>query len=182
MSVTVKEVLGLAAANAGRGDLDDTALSSASNADTAELLRCYNTVENEVALDFYPVARSQIFKPVGGKVAVTAFERQPVNILRVTDGKGRRLPFSQSAEYVGVEGEEVEIEYTYAPAQKSVGDKSEFGDKISARLLSYGTAAVYLLSRGCPAEAGEWERRYREALRAAGICRRTLSVRARRWV
>ncbi len=181
MSVTVREVLGLAAAHAGRGDLESV-LSDAGNADTVELLRCYNVVENEVALDFYPVSRTQTFTPEKGIVPVTAFERQPVNVLRVTDGKGRRLPFSTAAEFVRTEsGGEVEIEYTYAPEKKKVGENSEFGDKISARLLSYGVASVYLLSRGSAAEAAEWERRYREALRAAGICRRTLSVRSRRW-
>ena len=65
---------------------------------------------------------------------------------------------------------------------KEPGDEGEFGGPVSARLLSFGVAREFCLSRGMFEEAKLWDSRYRAAVRAADLPRRALSVRPRRWV
>ena len=74
------------------------------------------------------------------------------------------------------------VVYTYAPAAPQIGGETAFSDKVSARLLAFGVAKEYLLSAGRYAEATVWESKFREALQKAGLSRRKLCVRARRWV
>ena len=76
----------------------------------------------------------------------------------------------------------VTIDYTYVPEQPKISDETAFSDKVSARLLAFGVANEYLLTAGRYAEAAVWEKKYRDALSAAGLSRRKLCVRARRWV
>ncbi len=56
----VKEVIALAAENLGREDLSSEleTLDGAPEGELKSLLRCYNLVENEVALDYFPDRKS----------------------------------------------------------------------------------------------------------------------------
>lgn len=182
----VKEIAALAAANLGREDLQRQAETSAGQpaGELASLLRCYNLVENEVALDYYPVKREESFLPVSGRIAFTRFACPPVRIVSAEDGDGKPLSFTVCTEGIELSPPAscAAVTYEYAPAEKGWNDASEFSGKISARLLSFGVACEFCLSRGQFSEAALWEKRYREALRAAGYPRGKLRVRARRWV
>ena len=74
------------------------------------------------------------------------------------------------------------VRYCYSPARKAIGDEGEFGGRVTARLLSFGVAREFCLSRGMFEEAKLWDGRYQDAVRAAALPRRALAMRARRWV
>ncbi|MGN1077385.1 MAG: hypothetical protein ACI4ST_02620, partial [Candidatus Gallimonas sp.] len=75
----------------------------------------------------------------------------------------------------------LDIEYCYEPEAKFLPGDCEFKKGISARLMSFGVACEYCLSQGKYDEAAVWEEKFRDALRAAGLLRRTLAMRSRRW-
>ena len=56
------------------------------------------------------------------------------------------------------------------------------GGRVTARLVSFGVAREFCLSRGMFEEAKLWDSRFLDAVRAVGVPRRALSVRPRRWV
>lgn len=178
----VKEVLALAASTLGRDDLC-AAVSCAREpeGDTAALLRCYNLVENEIALDYFPLKNEESFSSDRGEIAYTQFAYAPVAVCSVKRD-GASVPFEQFPAYLKTVQGKVNVTYSYTPAQRGLEDESSFSDKISARLLSLGVATEFCLSRGQYSEAAMWEKKYRDALRAANIVRRKLAVRSRRWV
>ena len=182
----VKEVVALAAETLGRGDLADAlgALEGEPDGELKSLLRCYNLIENEVALDFFPLKTSERFVPAQGKISYASFSFAPVNILKVTDEEGTPVRFGIMPAYLTVPEEcgELEVLYAYSPPVKELGDETAFSDHISARLLAFGVASEFCITNRQFSEGAMWGRKYRDALRAAGIYRRTLSVRSRRWI
>lgn len=185
----VSDVLALAAENMAREDLSaELAALAASEGEPSEgvraLLRCYRLVESEVALDYCPLRRKDLLSTVAGRVQYAAFPEQPVDVIEVTDTNGRRLAFTLAAAHVEIPAatDLVEIEYTYAPQAAELDDAVAFPARVSARLLSMGVCAEFLLTAGRYAEAEVWEGKFREALRAAGVFRKKLcAARSRRW-
>ncbi len=184
----VKSVLSLAAANLGREDLVAAVNNCAEEpiGEVASLLRCYNLVENEIALDYFPLKNEETLTVYGGVIPYAQLSYAPVTVFSVKDLCGRPIDFEVRPANVflpaGKEEQTVTLAYSYSPKEKSFTDDTEFRGKISGRLLSFGVAYEFCLSCGQYAEAATWEKKYREALRAANILRRRLSVRSRRWI
>ncbi len=181
----VKEVLALAAATLGRDDLAAEVydLTGEPAGELASLLRCYNLVENEIALDYFPLRHRQTFLPENGVVPFTQFNFAPVSITAI-ECESRPAKYDVYCDHLKIHvkpGERVTVLYSYSPAQRKWEDDSSFSEKISARLLAYGVASEFCLSHGQFSEAAMWEKKYREALKAANIIRRKLAVRSRRW-
>lgn len=181
----VKDVAVLAAENLGRTDLATTLSLSSSPIGTeiTTLLRCCNLIENEVALDYFPLKKEETFPSEEGKILYTSFSRAPVDVMKVTDAAGRDVNFELFPDHLSLPSGigTVTVKYSYAPTEKKFTDTSEFSGKISARLLSYGVACEFSLMSCFYQQAAMWEKRFREALRAAGILRKKLCIRSRRW-
>lgn len=184
----VKEIIALAAQNLGRGDLKEALeaeeVDAALDEEISLLLHCYNFVENEIALEYFPLKAEESFVCDGGKLPYTLFAHAPVNVHKAEGGAGNNLNFKVYPAYLLLpEGTgTVKVRYSYAPERKTLNDDSAFSERVSPRLMSFGIASEFLLSLARYSESDMWQRRYQEALRAAGILRRRLSVRARRWV
>ncbi len=180
----VKEVISLAAANLGREDLIKCAASQTQpSGELLSLLRCYNLVENEIALDYHPLKREETLSVEGNRVEFSAFTFAPVDILSVTDERGAAVEYSLFPAYIALNcGKEVRISYAYSPAEKGWNDEGSFSGKISARLLSFGVTCEFCLSRGQFSEAAVWQKRYQDALRAASYAQPKKGIRSRRWV
>lgn len=184
--MTVKEVVALAAENLGREDLSAAleALEGEPQGELKSLLRCYNLVENEVALDYCPLKSEETFVRENGVLSYSEFAHAPVDICAVRGKDGNPLPFTIRPACLSLPqgAGEVTVTYAYAPEKKSYGEDSAFSGKISARLLALGVACEYCLSCARYSEAAAWEKRFRDALRATELIRRKLCVRSRRWV
>ena len=181
---TVKEVLMTAAELIGEDGLKKSVgEGSSSSEELSLLLKCFNLVEDELALDYFPLKTCEKFAPADGKIAFTAFSEAPVRVLKVTDAEGGGLPFAVFFDRVEVHGSrgDVEVTYAFAPATKTLEGNSDFSGRVSARLIALGVATEYLLAVNRFGEAAAFEKKYREAIRAAGDPRRKLTARGRRW-
>lgn len=182
----VKDVLTLAANLLERQDLAKELGEKTEqfSADAEALLRCYNIVEHEVALDYFPLKHEERLAAEEGRVLYTAFSLFPVRILGVKDSTGRQVRCTVFPTCIRLHEpvSEVEVVYVYLPKNKEMTGETEFGDSVSARLLAYGTASEQCLSIHCYTEGRMWGEKYRDALKAEGILRRPLSVRSRRWI
>ncbi len=185
----VRNVISLAAANLGREDLVAGAEDCAAEpfGELSSLLRCYNLVENEVALDYFPPKTEECFTAADlseeGFLPYTAFSHAPVEILSVKGESG--LPLSHESRTSGLvlpqNVTQVCVSYTYSPKEKEWGDDAEVMPQVSERLLSFGVCCEFCLTNGQYAEAATWEKKFREALRAANVGHKKLTVRSRRW-
>ncbi len=181
----VKEVVMLAAYNLGREDLArEASIVTHPTGELQSLLRCYNLVENEIALDYLPLKREDKVQISEGKGYYTALSCPPVELLSVKTAGGEKVNFTVYSAYFTVDRDEGEltVEYCYTPAEKGWQEESALGGKISARLLALGVTSEFCLSRGQFSEAAIWQKRYQEALRAASFRRARRRMRSRRWV
>ena len=184
--MTVKKIMALAAELCGRRDLSDY-LNNVSAENLAEqerdaktLLQCYNLTENEIALDYLPLRRTQKFESEG-YISYTEFEKPPVEILSVRDASCRKQTFETDADGIKVPAGALTAEYSYRPAVKTGEEEAEFNAKGDGRLLALGTACEFALFSGMMQEAGLLDKRYRDALACA--CReRGGRLKMRRWI
>lgn len=191
--MTVKEVVALAAGCLGREDLlsaldkGEDEISEEEKLECDALLRCYNFTENEVALDYCPIRREDRVEITENKIYYTELSQAPVNIRKVVCG-GYLARFVTYPAYILMSDDRqgsALVVYDCIPCTKNAFDEqSEFSEEsgISARLLAYGVAAQYCLVNGENGRAALWDKKFRDALRAKNIFRRTVRVRSRRWV
>lgn len=190
--MTVKEVIALAAGCLTREDLipalgkEEGELTADEKSELDALLRAYNFVENEVALDYCALKKEETVAVSENKIRYSEFSSVPVNIRKVVCG-GYLARFSAYPSYIllsdGWQGNATVV-YDYIPKTKTSADEeSEFTDQgVSARLMAYGVAAQYCLVNGETGRAAVWDKKFRDALRAKNLLRRTVSIRSRRWV
>ncbi len=184
MPISVKEVIKTAAELIGDGDLAKTVEEgSSSSEELSLLLKCFNLVENEVALDYFPLKTCETFTPAGGLIYFTSFSEPPIRLISVTDGGGCPLAYERFFDRIDLHGygQKVEVTYAFAPVTKTLEGNSDYAGRVSARLLACGVATEYLLAAGRYAEASAFNQKYRDALRAAAEPGHKLTVRARRW-
>ena len=182
--ITVKEVLLACAQMLG---LDDTveylnAPSQEKNAgETEELLRCFNIVENEVALDYLPLYAETEVETQTGAVQYACLPNAIVRVLRVCDEWGNSVPFKIFPDHIQTQSGKIKIAYTYAPESKALDGESDYTVQASARLFAYGVATEYSLAKGMFEEASVWDKKYKDAITAAYRSRPCRILRSRRW-
>lgn len=190
--MTVKEVVALAAGCLGREDLA-AALDKNQSGWTAEeteelkaLLRCYNFVESEIALDYCALKREETVGVVGNKITYSSLSRTPFRIRKVVCG-GSLARFTAYPDYIlvsdGWKGN-AKVVYDCIPNSKTAFTSvSDFtGTSVTARVMACGIAAQYCLVNGESNRSALWERKFRDGLNAVNLFRRTVRVRSRRWV
>lgn len=151
--------------------------------ETENLLRCFNLVENELALDYLPLVREEEFQTQTGVLFFSELSRAAVRVLKVTDKWGNEAAFRLFPEYLKTEAQEGTVRYSYAPAQKGLEDESDFTFPASPRLFGYGIAAEYCLANGLFEESAVWEQKYKAAIVAAyRNGRGNGKIQSRRWV
>ncbi len=185
MKERVKDVLALAASVCGREDLARYLCSgkgedaAALEAEADLLLRCYNMTEYELANDYLPLLRRERFCSEG-KIAYSAFSREPAEIVCVRGEGGQRLRFAAEEDGIRVRAGEVTVEYACRPCVKRAEDAPESAAG-GARLLALGTACEFALMNGRLEAASLLDKRYRAAIAAA--CRtKGGRLRMRRWI
>lgn len=182
--MTVKEIILAAASELGIGDEVGAYLSGASTDGEVQakaLLRCFNLVENEVALDYLPLLAEEELETETGAVYYASLSREAARVVGVWDEWGNSVPFTLFPDYLKTQPNKVRVRYTYLPQEKSFNDKSDFTLQASVHLFAYGVAAEYALASGLFEEAAVWDRKYKDAIKAAYCAKPTRRIRSRRW-
>jgi len=149
---------------------------------TMSLVRCFNLVENELALDYLPLFYEEELESDTGAVYFSELTKAPVRIVQVTDGNNQELEFRLFPEYVKTQAGKIKIRYSYTPTQKDIDGTSDFFLYASVRLFAYGMAAEYFAASGLFEEAAVWDRKYKDAIQAAYKRKPNKKIRARRWM
>ena len=152
-----------------------------SNKETRTLLRCFNLVENEVALDYLPLKAEDTVYSDSGKIAFSELTNSPVRILGVSDLSGNPVRFSLFPDFIKTEAGKCVVLYTYAPKEKTAQEESDFITNLSVRALSFGVCAEYCTACGLYEQASVWDAKYKEALRAALRSMKCKVLASRRW-
>lgn len=181
----VLDIILAAATELGIADeVNDYVLGNSENAkaDTENLLRAFNLVENELALDYLPLFAEEELNTQTGAIEYSAFSRSAVRILKITDVWGNELEFKLFPDYVKTQCGKVRVTYTYTPKEKTFADESEFHALVSVRLFAYGIASEFCLASGRFEEAAIWDKKYKQAIVAAYRAKPVKKISSRRWV
>ena len=120
--MTVKEVVMLAAAELDIATdvaeyFDGT--EDAGKVKAERLLTCFNLVENELALDYFPLSRTEILVSLGS-ILFSDFKNPPVNILNVKDGDGIELEYTLLPDRITTKSGAIRVTYTFTPNTKTM--------------------------------------------------------------
>lgn len=182
--MTVKECVLEAAALVGvyetvKDYLDEQSEEGAE--DARKLIRCFNHVENELALDYLPLYFEEEVETETGAVYYSELQKAAVRVLAVTDAWGNETAFTLFPEYAKTTAGKIRIRYTYTPEEKLIGDESDFLLYASKRMFGYGMAAEYCLLTGLFEEAAVWDKKYKDAIAAAYRSKTCKKIKSRRW-
>lgn len=146
------------------------------------LLYCFNAVEDELARKYFPLRTEEVLYSDNGVYPFSGFKLRPVKIISVKSG-GKNLKFTQTAQYLFVNGHEITVAYDYSPLKKGVDDESEFSSiAVNERLVAAGTASEYCLLDGEAKLAETWESVYRNEIESIQRTRfEGLRLPPRRW-
>ena len=182
--MTVKEVVMLAAAELDittdvAGYFDGT--EDAGKVKAERLLACFNLVENELALDYFPLSRTEILVSTG-TILFSQFKNAPVNIISVKNSDGVDLEYTLSPDRIMTGKGTIRVTYTFTPNTKTIDDVCDFSLEVSARLMSYGISAEYSLATGALEEAALWDKKYKDAIALLYKREKGGRITSRRWV
>lgn len=161
------------------GYLDGT--DTAGKTDAENLLRCFNLVESELALEYLPLYAEEELATQTGAVYYDELSRAPVRVLRVRDEWDNLCSFKLFPDYLKTQSGKLKVCYTYLPETKGLEDSSDFTLQANLRLFICGMAAEYALSCGRFEEAAVWDKKYKDAIAAAYRAKPCKKMRARRW-
>ena len=183
--MTVKEVVLEAANLVGCADAVRSYFDGGSSVgmdEAAALIRSFNLVENELALDFVDLLAEEKVKAEGGRVKYTALSKRLARVISVQDTKGGKVSFSIFPTALEVGADEVVLRYAYLPDEKGIDDESDYESRVSKGLMAYGVAEAYCACRGLYAEARFWEKKYKAAL--VQVCGKSSGgrIRGRKWI
>jgi len=154
---------------------------TADAADLERLLRCCNLVYSEIAAEVYPLEALQTVTAADGVIQNSVFSKRLIDVKRVEDANGNALKFKAYPSHIKTDSGKATVRYTYMPDNLGLCGVLDYGDKIGARIMAYGTAAEYCVISSMFDEALTWERRFRDAL--AGVVRKKSDIKVppRRW-
>ena len=147
-----------------------------------ELLRCFNVVEHELAVDFLPLKTEEQMETDTGAIAYETLSKKAVQIVKVLDEWGMAVRYDTYGSYFKTRVGKVTVVYTYEPEEKAFGEESDFQRVASKRLFAYGIAAEYCLKAGLYDEASVWDKKYKEAIEAAYKQSPGKNIRRRLWL
>lgn len=163
---------------------DETEMDDDTKREIDLLLRCANLVLNEISCAYYPLKTTQKVQAKGRYINYCDLEKPLVDTYSIKSSAGENLRFSEYYDRIYVYGEsdsEFEIEYSYPCPQMQLGDEIPYeSQRVSERILAYGTVCEYYVASGMSAEASVWQKRYYNALEQSKSKREKV-VKARRW-
>ncbi|MBQ4268819.1 MAG: hypothetical protein IJB97_04120 [Clostridia bacterium] len=182
--MTVREVIKEAAEIVGAEKVKAYIDSNVSGGErqTEVLLRCFNLVENELALDYLPLKCEETFQTQTGAIDYASLSKKAVRILSVKDESGNSVPFKTFPDRLKTQAGVLQVLYSYLPEEKTLSGESDFKTLASKRLFAYGVAAEYCLSCGLYEEAAVWDKKYKEAIAAVYKAHPPRRIASRRWI
>lgn len=146
------------------------------------LLHCLHLVENELALDYFPLVTEQEISTQTGKILFSNLSKDIVRIIKVVDEDGNSIAYQLFPSYLMTQRGNVKIVYSYTPSQKDWDEKLDLALYVSQRMLAYGLAAEYCTAMGRFEEANIWDEKYKDAIEAAYKMKSGGKMPSRRWM
>ena len=121
----------------------------------ADLLDCFNSVEQELALNYLPLYATHTCN--SNIVYYDELEYAPVRIV------GCNCKFKIYPKYIESKEAITSIQYAYTPCNKELLDECSYSQEFLS-CLTKGVISEYLLSQGFYEEAAAWREKYKKEI------------------
>lgn len=146
------------------------------------LLKCYNAVENEVALDYIPLVIEEKFETETGVIYYEQLSQKPIRIVKTKDAWDNDIECGIFPEYLKTQAGKITVCYACIPQEKTLEDESAFTQCVSKWLLVYGVLSEYCLASGLYEESAIWQKKYKDAVASVYRAKPAKRITARRWI
>ena len=184
----VKDILKMTAEMAGESQLisyyNEKGVDDVSScAESASLmLRCYNMIIEELALEYLPLRVKEKVQVTNQKIYFSELAFKPLRVLGVINKNGDKVPYKLINDYLELSNGDVIIEYTHRTKEAFEDDDCVYDETvIGPYVITYGMLSQYLLERGRVSESNIYQEKYLSAVRARIAQRKSLKLPARRW-
>ena len=155
----VKEVIELSAELLGIELTDEN---------TAWLLECYNLVENELAMDYFPLRSVDKLLVQDNKIKYAELSKKAWRIMGVCDENSKEVKYKLYPQYMTIDkkynGKYCFVRYAYVPKEKELDGISDFNKCMFEDIFRYGVCAEYCLANGEFEQASVWNGKYKKAI------------------
>lgn len=148
------------------------------------LLRCLNLVQGQIACEYVPLLIEEEFDVSNNKIELSKFSKTVVDITRIKDKDGVKVPFRLFPDYVEIACDRVKITYSYLPSDIASlsSEVPKFSGKITERVFAYGVAMEYCFICGLHDDASIWEKRFKDSLLITARKKAEIRLPRRRWI
>lgn len=131
-------------------------------------LDAYNNVENELAVDYFPLRAVDKVLITENKIKYGDLQRKAWGIIGVHDCDNHELKYKIYPTYMAFakkdNGKNCFVRYCYVPQEKTIDGISEFDEGVFKDTLKYGVCAEYCLLRGDFEQASLWDEKYKKSI------------------
>ena len=187
--MNIKDIIAAAATLLNREDICNYLISgevddlTSTVKDLDIMLRCFNLVENEIALEYKPLVCIENITTENGIVNFDILTKPIIEIIKVEDESGNKLNYKLFHTYLKTKPENIVVYYTYIPEKKLLTGISDYTEvEIPQRVLAMGIACEFSLISAMYDEAVMWDKRYKDSLDRMTSKKIKQVMPARRWV
>ena len=120
-----------------------------------DLLRCFNIIENELALDYLPLYTTHKCNS-----AVIKFDELEYNPVRIVSCN---CDYKVYTDCIKSKDNITSIQYAYTPNTKNIHDECSYNEAVM-NCLVYGTISEYLLTKMFYEESMRWTKKYKKEI------------------
>lgn len=134
---------------------------------TENFLRCYNLVENELAIDYFPLRAVDKVLIKDNKIKYSDLQRQAWRIIGIYDCNKEvkyKLYPKHSCFSKKENGKQCLVVYCYIPQKKTIDDISEFDKGMFEEVFKYGICEEYCLMQGDFETASAFNEKYKKSI------------------
>lgn len=157
--MTVKEIIETSAELLGVELTEET---------TQTLLHCYNLVENELAVDYFPLLTMDKVVVKENKIKYADLKKNAWRILKVQDYQNDEVKYTIFPEYIEIKknynGHLFFVKYYYTPEEKTICHNCSYDGRMK-QVLKYGVCAEYCTMKGDFEFAGKFTDKYKRAIK-----------------
>lgn len=131
-------------------------------------VECYNLVENELALEYFPLRTVDKVLIKDNKIKYDELERKAWQIMGVHNCDSHELKYKLCQKHIGFakkeNGKYCWVRYCYVPQEKTVDGISVFDEGMFKDILKYGVCAEYCLINADWEQAKLWSDKYKKSI------------------
>ena len=131
-------------------------------------LNAYNNVENELAIDYFPLRKVDKLLIKENKIKYENLQRQAWRIMGVHDCNNHELKYKLYPTYMAFakkdNGKHCFVRYCYVPQEKTIDSISEFDKGMFEEIFKYGICGEYCLMKGDYETANAFNEKYKKAI------------------